>query len=146
MFAEARVVWMFGAQAVEKMDCLQTAFEKAERFGFEAEVQFFSGLFADARDVFDAAPEIVADGFDLVGVEMKFLERAGQGADAAFDSSRNKLCEQIEKQVRVGDTLRRSPVGPVNIFLDSRGVELAVGKSVHGEDVAIVLAEPALEG
>jgi len=37
---EARVARVLGAQAVEKMDRLEAAFEKAERFGFEAKVRF----------------------------------------------------------------------------------------------------------
>ena len=60
---EARVVRMLGAQAVKKMNRLGAAFEEAERFGFEAEVQIFAGLLADVRDVLDGAPEILADGF-----------------------------------------------------------------------------------
>ncbi len=86
MLVEARVAWMLGAEMVEEMNRLGAAFEQAERFGFEAEMQFAPGLFADAGDVLDAAPDIFPDEFYRLGGRMKFLERAGQGADAAFDA------------------------------------------------------------
>jgi len=60
--------------------------------------------------MFDAAPDVFADKFFLFVTVDKFLERAGHGADAAFDFGGQEVREQIEKQVCVSETFRRSPI------------------------------------
>ena len=39
-FVNARIVFMFGVKLFKKRDRLGRIFQKAERFGFEAEMQF----------------------------------------------------------------------------------------------------------
>ena len=120
-------------------------FKQAQRFGFEAEMQFAFRFFADARNVLDATPDVFADVFFCSSARDEFLERAGQGADAAFNSGGQKFRQQIKKQVRVGQSFRRSPVGRIHLFLDARAVKPAIGKSVDGENVAGIFFQPALE-
>ena len=98
---------------------------------------------ADPRHVLHAAPDVLADELERLGRGIKFLERAGQGADAACHARGNQLRQQIEQQVGIGHPLWRGPVGPVNLFLDPRAVELAVGKAIDGKDVARFLRQPA---
>src|SRR4051812_32193634 len=90
MLGEAWIARMFRAQALEEVDRLAAAFEQAERFGFEAEMHLAAGLLADAGDVLDAAPEIGADCFQLVGVKLESLERPGQRADARVHALRRQ--------------------------------------------------------
>ncbi len=108
-------------------------------------MQLAPGLFADARDVLDSLPDILPDGILRLDGRTKFLERARQRADAAFNSGGQKFREQIEQQIGVSHALRRRPVGPVNLFLDARAVKLAVGKAVDRENVAGIFVEPALK-
>lgn len=145
MLRQPFVARMVGAHAVEELNRLTTAFEQAEWFGFKAEMHLAAGLLAEARNVIDAAPEIVANLLQVLAVQRIALERAGQCADAGFDAGRRESREQIKQQVRVLEAPRRSPIGGVDVFFDSHAVELAEGKSVDGEDVALVFAEPALE-
>ena len=67
------------------------------------------------------------------------LEGAGNGADAAGDTSRDEFGDQIEQQFSVGEAFRGGPVRGVNLFFDAGAMEAAVGKSVDREDVTIVL-------
>ena len=91
-------------------------------------------------------PEVLAGNFHRVGVQMEALEGNGQGADAAFDARRQQFGQQIKKEVGVSQPFRRSPVRQVNLFLHPDAVKLAVGKTVHRENVTILLREPALKG
>jgi len=145
MFAEARVAGMFVAELLEEPDGLAAVLNEAEGFGFEAEMQLLPGAFGELRDVLDAFPERFADELLLFASADEFLEGAGQSADAALDSGGQELREQFEEEVGVSEALRRGPVGAVNVFLHTRAVEPAEGKSVDGENVAGVFFEPALE-
>src|ERR1700722_15463762 len=81
---EPRVLFVFAAQLFKKGDGFGGIFQQPEWFRFEAEVQFASGPGAGPGNMFNAAPEILADEFFLsVGVD-EFLERAGNHADAAL--------------------------------------------------------------
>jgi hypothetical protein len=127
---QAFIPRMLGIQAIEEMNRFTAGFQQAERFGFESEVHFAVGLRADARDVLDATPEVVANVFGGVGMVDGFLERAGQGADAAFDTGRQELSEEIKEAVGVIEALRRGPIRLIDLFLDACAVKLTVGKSV----------------
>ena len=61
---------------------------------------------AEAGDMLDAAPEMIADVFQFIGVEIKPFERAGQCADAAFNAGGHQLGQQIEEHIRVLQPLR----------------------------------------
>ncbi len=67
MRVQARVVGMFVAHRGEEGHGLGGVLEQPERFGFDAEMQRASGAFADADDVFDAGPEVPADGGEFGG-------------------------------------------------------------------------------
>jgi hypothetical protein len=131
---------------IEEHDGLGAGFEEAQRFGFETEVQDATGALAQGGDVIHAAPEVVPHGALLVPGLDEFLEGTGDGADAAFDPFGEERREQVKKEVGELETVGRGPVGRIDLFLDARAMELAVRESVQGEDVAIVLVEPALEG
>ena len=105
-----------------------------------------SGLFTHPRDVLDALKNILADGSDLIRRSNKFFERARHSADAAFDSGRHKLREQIEKAVGVSDTFGGSPIGRINFFFDRPAVKSAVGKSIDRKNVTLVLLKPFAKG
>src|SRR5438445_164134 len=79
------------------------------------------------------------------GITHVFLERARKRADASFNPWRDQLRQQIEEQVGVSESLRRTPIGQINVFLYSSAVEAAKRESVDGENVAVILAQPALE-
>src|ERR1044071_4621877 len=85
---EVRVEMLLGAQAVEEMNRFAARLQKAERLGFQTEMQLAPGLLAQTRDVLDAMPEIRAHGAGLIGMVGEFFERAGQRADAALDVRR----------------------------------------------------------
>ena len=71
---EPRVIFVFAAKLFKKNVGFGGIFQQPEWFRFEAKVQFASGLSADARNMFHAAPEILTDEFFLsVGVD-EFLE------------------------------------------------------------------------
>jgi hypothetical protein len=59
-------------------------------------MQFAAGLGTDPGDVFHAAPDILADGFQRLEGRIKSLERAGQGADAALDAGGQQFGQQVE--------------------------------------------------
>ncbi len=80
------------------------------------------------------------------GAVDEFLERAGQGADAAFDAGRDELREEVEEEVGVVEAFARGPVGGEDLFLHASAVEAAIGKSVDGKNVAAVTIQPLLEG
>ena len=145
MFIEARVVAMLGPQAVEELNGLAAGFQQAERFRLQTQMQFPSGLLADPRDVFDALPEIVPNHFQLLGNGDKPFERRGHGADAALNTRRHQLREQIKQQICVIQSFRRRPVRLIDLFLDARAVKPAKGKTVDRKNVAMVLVEPFLE-
>ena len=145
MRGEARVIGMFGVELLEERNRLGGIFKEAERFGFHAKVQLLAGAFAQPRDVFDAVKNVLANFFFLFAGRDEFLERAGQGADAAFNAGGQKFGEQIKKQICVSQSFRRSPVGAIDIFLHACAVKISVGKSVDGENVATVFSEPALK-
>ena len=125
---QARVVRVLGAHAVEKMDGFAAAFQQAKRLGFQAKVQFAPGLLADPGNVFDTMPDIIANVFQIFAAERKTLEGARQRADAGFDSRRRELREQIEKQIGVGQPLRRGPVRNVNRLFNFAAVKRPKGK------------------
>ena len=61
MLREPRVISMFCAQSIKEMDHLAGGLEKTHGLGFKAEVQAAARLAADAGDVLDATPEIIAN-------------------------------------------------------------------------------------
>ena len=63
-------------------------------------------LFAEPGDVLDAVPDVIPDELEFIRVEIKALERAGQGAHAAFNAGGDELGEQIEQPLRVFQPLR----------------------------------------
>ncbi len=145
MFSQARVVRMFVAHPLEEVDRLRAAFQQAHRFRLEAQVQFAPGLLADAGDVFDAAPEVVPDALQVFRVDREPFERSRQRADAALHAGGHQVREQVKEQVGVSQPLRRGPVRRIDLFLHAGAVEPAVGKSIDGENVTIILAQPALK-
>src|SRR5206468_1360504 len=49
------------------------------------------------------------------------------------------------QQLRVIQALLCGPIRSIDLLLDTRAVELAIGKAVNGENITPVLAEPALK-
>src|SRR6266542_3051814 len=74
------------------------------------------------------------------------ISRTGERADAAFNALGHQLREQVDQAVRVFHPLVGRPIRRINLILDRRAVEAAVGKSVDRENVAVVLVEPFPEG
>jgi hypothetical protein len=136
---------VFRAEAVKKMNNFTAALQKTERFGLQPQMQSAAGLSADARDMLDTMPDVAADLGCLFRMMNEFLEGARQGADAAFDTWRYELCQQIEKQIGVSRALRGGPVWFVHVFLDPTTMKTSKGKAVDGENVTMVLAEPSLK-
>src|SRR2546429_8479894 len=93
----------------------------------------------------DAAPKIIPHRALLLLRLDELLERTGNGADAALDAIGHELREQIEQPVRVFDAFVCRPVGSIDLFLDTRAMKSAIGKSVDRENVAVVRFEPSLE-
>ena len=145
MRVQSRVARMFVAQLVEELHRLRAVLEIAERLRFKTEMEVASGSLGKFRDVFDAAPDVVTDGAFLSGRRDEVFERTGQRADAALDIGRNELREQVEEARGVVEAARVGPVRQINIFLHARAVELAVGKTIDRENVAVLLIEPALK-
>ena len=93
MRGEARIVRMFGGKLVEELRGLSAVLKQPQRLRLDAEVQRAPAALTDALNVFDTTPQIFPNLGDLQFVSDKFLERAGQRADAAFDAGRHKLRE-----------------------------------------------------
>src|ERR1700722_7139964 len=145
VFIQTRIVRMFGAQALKKSNRLRAGLKPAEWLRFHAEVQGPPRGAADAINVFDAAPEIVADGLLLLGAGDESFERAGQGAHAAFDAGWDELREQVKQTIRICQALGRSPIREVNLLLPARAVESPERKSVDRKNVAVLLLQPFLK-
>ena len=111
IFEQARVVIVFGAKPVEEVNGFAGRFEKAKRLWFQTEMQFASRLIAEARDVFDALKNIIANRPNLIRRFDKLFERTRNCADAAFNPARHELRKQIEKPIRVSEPFRGSPIG-----------------------------------
>jgi len=132
-----------GEEALEKGEGLGGVFEVAEGFGFEAEVEVLAGLLREGFDVVGAGFEVAEEG-GFVGLE--FLEGAGEGGDGAAGVGRAEGGDDGEEVVGVGEAFGGGPIGAVDVFLHAGAVEGAVGEAVDGEDVAVLLGEPGLEG
>src|SRR5690242_13486546 len=102
-------------------------------------------LLTESRNMFDAMPQVGADGLELFGRGDELLKSTRHGADASLDPGRNELGEQVEEQFGVFEPALSAPVRQVNLFFDAAGVELAVGEAVNGEDVAMLGSKPALK-
>src|SRR5690349_6870362 len=100
-------------------------------------MQLPSGSFAHANDVLNTLPDILPNRLPLLFTMNQLLKPAWNCTNTSFNILRQKLRQQIKKQIRVGHTPRRSPIRQIDLFLHSRAVELSVGKSVDGENVAI---------
>lgn len=74
VFVEARVARMLGAELIKETDGFRAGFEEAHRFWFQTEMQVAASLAADMRDVFDAAPDVMADGLERFAGQMKSFE------------------------------------------------------------------------
>ena len=138
--------WDARRGVAERNESSRAAFQQAERLGLEAEMQFPAGLPADVSNVFDGVPKIFADELDFICGEGESFERAGQGADAAFTTLAAAVAPANRKAGwckprRSGEVQS----GTINLFLDARAVKPAVGKSVDGENIAVVFFEPAVE-
>ena len=108
-------------------------------------MQAAPSLVAQLCNVFDAAPDVVADDALLFRRGDEVFERTGQRADASFNVGREQLREQIKQARGVGEPTQISPVRQINILLHPRAVELAEGKSIDRENVAVVLIQPPLK-
>lgn len=142
---QAWIVSIFISHLRKEGNRLGGIFQDAKRFGFEPQVQFFSGLLGHARNVFDATPEILADGFFLRVRSNELLKPAGKRAHASRHIVRHEPGQEIEEQVGVVQAIGRGPVRQINLFLHRRAVKCAVGKTVNGENVTGVFFEPALK-
>src|SRR5262245_45925809 len=142
---EPWIVSMFRPHAVEEMNRFAAGFQQARRLRFQSQVQFAAGLPADTPDMFDAVPQLIANHLPLFRSRNVLLGTAGHGADAPFDAARQNLRQQIKQQIRVLQPRLRSPIRQINLLLDACAMELAERKSVDRENVAMVLAQPALE-
>lgn len=89
--------------------------------------------------------EVFADEVGVLGVRDEFFVAAWDGGDAAGEAWWEEVGEDGEEGFGVFDASGGTPIGLEDLFLDAGAVELAVGEAVDGEDVAIVLSEPALE-
>src|SRR5262249_44296566 len=61
VFSEAGVVAVFGAHAIEEPNGFTAGLEQAQGFGFKAEMKATSSLLGQARDVFDATPQMLTN-------------------------------------------------------------------------------------
>ena len=143
--AEAALDVFAVAEGVEEGDGFGGVFDPAEGFGFEAEVEVFTGAVGEACEPRGVGGEVFADEVGVVVVRDEFFVAAWDGGDAAGEAGREEVGEDGEEGFGVFDAGGGAPIGLEDLFLDAGAVELAVGEAVDGEDVAIVLSEPALE-
>src|SRR6516164_1566364 len=61
VFGQPRIVSMLGTHPIEKLSHFASSFKQTQRLGLQPEVELASGLRADARDVFDTAPKVIAN-------------------------------------------------------------------------------------
>jgi len=88
VLAESFVFRAVGLELLEKIEGFRSRFEKAERFGLEAEVERLTGTGGDLLDMIDSAPELLAHLADLIGILDERLERTGDRADASLNAGR----------------------------------------------------------
>src|SRR2546430_4722287 len=104
---QTRIVLMFSAKPVKKVDHFTAALEKAKRFRFESQMKGAAGLGADATDVFDTMPEVMPDLSGFGGIAHEFLKRARKRADASINSRRDQLRQQLKEKIGIGEAFRR---------------------------------------
>ena len=143
--AEAALDVFAVAEVVEEGDGFGGIFDPAEGFGFEPEVEVFTGTVGEAGEPRGVGGEVFADEVGVLGVGDEFFVTARDGGDAAGEAWGEEVGEDGEEGFGVFDASGGTPIGLEDLFLDAGAVELAVGEAVDGEDVAIVLSEPALE-
>ena len=130
----------------EELERLLRVLDPAKRLGFDAEMQVLAGLGGKLRDMVDREPEVAADLGGLARARDEFLVRARHRADRSIHAVRHDGREDVEEPFRVVQPFLRRPVGLEDLFLHADAVELAVGKSVDRENVAVLRIEPVLEG
>ena len=91
------------------------------------------------------APEILARNAESAFTQFELLETDRHGAHRALDSRGQQFRQQIEQSIGVGQAVGRSPVGLRDLLLHARPVKRSVGKSVDGEDITVVAAQPFLK-
>src|SRR2546423_7029137 len=79
------------SQPLEKTNRFFARFQITERFGLKSEMQHFTGPLIERVNVINAAPKIPRHCFHLRVRFDEFFEGAGNGADASFDSLRQKF-------------------------------------------------------
>lgn len=85
---------------------------------------------------------------DLQGafVQLKAFEGDGDGADASLDAGREELGENIKEKPGVVEAVGLGPIGHVDLLFHPGAMKLAERKSIDGEDIAVLVIEPATEG
>ena len=146
MFVDTQVSGAIGAKAMEEIDGFRRGFEGAEGLGFEIEVERVAGSAGSAFDMFDRLPEMISGDLKGAVVGMETFEGNRGGADAAFHACRENFSKDIEEQAGVIEAIGLGPVGDIDLFFDAGPVELAERESVDGENVALLMIEPASEG
>lgn len=101
---------------------------------------------AGMGDVIDALPEVEAHLVNLLRLSDELLVGAGDRADASFHAFRHELSQDIKQEIGKFQALGGSPIGSIDLFLDSGAMELAVREAVDGENVAIFAVQPSAEG
>lgn len=145
---EAQVARSVGPHPFEEPDRFVRGLQVAAGLGFESEMEATAGAARKLFEEFDDGPEVFPGCPFGAFVEAETFEGDRDRADRSIDLTifRQQFGEDFEEASRVGDTVRLGPVGAVDLFLDAGAMELAEGKSVDREDVAVVLLQPASKG
>src|SRR5260221_8487111 len=139
VFFEPPVLGPFLAHLLEKQNCFRAGFQVTEWFRLESEMEFSSRPLTYFGHVLNALPKIGPYCFHLLLGLDEFLKRARDGADAALDSGRRQLRQQIEEAVRKFQPLASRPVRHIDLFLHPRAVKAAIRKAVDREYIALIL-------
>jgi len=129
--------------AFEECNDLVDGLQKTVRFRFEGKCNQPASACPQSHEVRHVPKKMVDHQWHIVGPVQCRLERAGNGAHAAFDGTvaRQQIGQQIGQQVRVAQPLRVAPIWQVHLLLHARSMEGPVGETIDGEDIHPVADE-----
>ena len=127
----------------EKGDCLVNGFQHATRLGLQRQSYMSAGAPLNIDEVGDVSDDVFGD---LLHPSLgPGSERSGHRADASVRAFRQQLGKDVCQPVGIVQPRRIRPIGAVDIFLHPHAVEIAIGKSVDGENIGVGFGQIALE-
>ena len=134
-----------GRQLIEEGERFRSGLEKTQWFRLESEMKIQVLGLPDPVHFIRAEQQVLVNLGRGRSFGVEFLEGTREGADASLFAGLQQLGQNLEEEDGVLEPFRGSSVRSVDVFLDPLPVEIAVGKSVNGEDVTVLGLQPFLK-